>query len=208
MKLSRLVAVWQVPLLIACAGGQTEPAEPEPAPVEAPAAPEPTAAPEPEPEPQAEAEPAPPIRVSVDVELQAKSGSKLAGKAKLSEVEGGVAVVIDVENVKPGDHGAHIHEKADCSAKDAKSAGDHYNPDKHEHGLPDKEQRHLGDLGNISVGKDGKGHLEITIPGANLRTEDAHSFVGRAIIIHEKKDDGKQPVGNAGGRIGCGEIKP
>ena len=26
---------------------------------------------------------------------------------------------------EPGHHGAHIHEKADCSAPDAKSAGDH-----------------------------------------------------------------------------------
>ena len=56
------------------------------------------------------------------------------------------------------------------------------------------------------MGKDGKGHTEITIPGANLKKDDPHSYLGRAIIIHEKKDDGGQPTGNAGGRIGCGVI--
>ncbi|MBI3291414.1 MAG: superoxide dismutase family protein, partial [Elusimicrobia bacterium] len=29
---------------------------------------------------------------------------------------------------------------------------------------------------------------------------------GRAVIVHEKADDFGQPVGNAGGRIGCGLI--
>ena len=87
-----------------------------------------------------------------------------------------------------------------------KSAGGHFNPDKHDHGLPTADARHLGDLGNLEVGKDGKGHTEITIPGANLKKDDPHSYLGRAIIIHEKKDDGGQPTGNAGGRIGCGVI--
>ena len=29
---------------------------------------------------------------------------------------------------------------------------------------------------------------------------------GASIIVHAKKDDGGQPTGNAGGRIGCGVI--
>jgi Cu-Zn family superoxide dismutase len=40
-----------------------------------------------------------------------------------------------------------------------------------------------------------------------LKAADPASFVGRAIIVHAKKDDGGQPTGNAGGRIGCGVIK-
>ncbi|MBI3323135.1 MAG: superoxide dismutase family protein, partial [Candidatus Omnitrophica bacterium] len=30
---------------------------------------------------------------------------------------------------------------------------------------------------------------------------------GRSLILHEKVDDFGQPLGNAGGRIGCGVIR-
>jgi Cu-Zn family superoxide dismutase len=154
----------------------------------------------------AEAAPAA-TRRQIDVPLEAKSNSKLKGKAVLTELEGGVRVVLTLEGVEPGEHGAHVHEKGDCSSADGESAGGHFNPQGHAHGLPGTDRRHLGDLGNITIGQDGKGKLEIVAPGANLHATDSSSFVGRAIIVHTKKDDGGQPTGNAGGRIGCGVIK-
>jgi Cu-Zn family superoxide dismutase len=58
----------------------------------------------------------------------------------------------------------------------------------------------------MTVGADGKGHVEVTTnmlsvaPGPN-------SVVGRGIIVHAKADDMQtQPTGNAGGRIGCGVV--
>ncbi len=144
---------------------------------------------------------------TVEVTLQAKSGSKLTGKAVLTEGADGVKVALSVENVSPGEHGAHFHEKGDCSAPDGASAGGHFNPGGHQHALPSGSPRHLGDIGNITVDKDGKGTLEIVATGANLKDGDPSSFLGKSIIVHEKKDDGGQPTGNAGGRIGCGEIK-
>lgn len=143
----------------------------------------------------------------MEVPLQAKSGSKLSGKVTLTEAPEGVKVVMMVENVSPGEHGTHVHEKGDCSAEDGSSAGGHFNPGGHPHALPADSPRHLGDFGNITVGQDGKGTLEVMATGANLKDGDPSSFVGRAVIVHEKKDDGGQPTGNAGGRIGCGEIK-
>jgi superoxide dismutase, Cu-Zn family len=198
-------------VVAACA---SQPAEPPAAP-EAPAAPPAPATPEAAPAAPA-AEPAPAAAApapaaaalkTIEVPLEAKSGSKLSGKAVLTETEGGVHVVLTLEGVDPGDHGAHVHEKGDCSAADGASAGGHFNPASKDHGLPGADKRHLGDLGNIVVGKDGKGTLDITAPGANLKATDTNSFVGRAIIVHAKKDDGGQPTGNAGGRIGCGVIK-
>lgn len=197
-------------VLSACASQPSEPAAAPEVPPASPPTEEAAATTASEPAtPDAQAAAATPAAAprSVEVPLEAKSGSKLSGKAVLTETEGGVHVVLTVEGVDAGDHGAHIHEKGDCSAADGASAGGHFNPLSKDHGLPGAEKRHLGDLGNITVGKDGKGSLDITAPGANLKAGDAASFVGRSIIVHSKKDDGGQPTGNAGGRIGCGVIK-
>ncbi len=190
-------------VLVACAGQPAEPAAAPAAPSAAPVETAPAAAVP----PAAEAAAAPAAPRSIEVPLEAKSGSKLTGKAVLTETEGGVHVVLTLEGLEPGEHGAHVHEKGDCSAPDGASAGGHFNPQSKDHGLPGAEKRHLGDLGNITIGKDGKGSLDITAPGANLKASDPTSFVGRAIIVHAKKDDGGQPTGNAGGRVGCGVIK-
>jgi Cu-Zn family superoxide dismutase len=206
-----ILAFGTVGLLSAC-GGSAEPpaappAPPPPAASEAPPPPAATVAATPAPAPAAPAEPPKAEPRTLEVTIEAKSGSKLSGKATLSEVEGGVKVVLSVEGVTPGgDHGAHVHEKGDCSAPDGASAGGHFNPQGNEHALPTVAKRHLGDLGNLKIGKDGKGSLEITIPGANLKAGDPNSFAGKSIIVHAKKDDGGQPTGNAGGRIGCGVI--
>lgn len=192
-------------LLVACGGGATEPPAAPPAPPPPPAV-ETAAAEKPEPKAEPEAPKAAEPRM-LQVKIEPKSGSKLSGSASLMEVEGGVKVTLSVEGVTPGgDHGAHIHEKGDCSSPDGKSAGGHFNPSGNDHALPTTPKRHLGDLGNLTIGKDGKGSLEITIPGANLKAGDANSFAGKAVIVHAKKDDGGQPVGNAGDRIGCGVI--
>jgi len=139
--------------------------------------------------------------------VQSRSSSKVTGKATLTETADGVKVVLALEGLAPGDHGAHVHEKGDCSAPDATSAGGHFNPGGHPHALPSGSPHHLGDLGNIVAGKDGKATIEVVALGANLKDSDPNSFLGRSIIIHEKKDDGGQPTGNAGGRVGCAEIK-
>src|SRR5690606_10236062 len=153
--------------LVACFGcGGSQPA-PE-------AAPQPEA--EPAVEPPAEPPPAAPASAaaeestaeappaSVEVECHAKSKSKLPGKGSLTETAEGVKVVLTIEGISPGDHGAHVHEKGDCSSPDGSSAGGHFNPGTHPHALPANSPRHLGDLGNITIGKDGKGTLEIVAP--------------------------------------------
>jgi len=191
----------------ACGGSQQSAAPattPEPAPGDAVGDGAPGAEPEKTPEAAA---PSVVTEKSVHVAFLAKSGSKLAGSGTLTETSEGVTVSLALENVPPGEHGAHVHEKGDCSAPDASSAGSHFNPASHPHALPESSPRHLGDLGNINVGSDGKGTIDILAQGANLKPGDPSSFLGKSIIIHEKKDDGGQPAGNAGGRIGCAPIE-
>lgn len=127
------------------------------------------------------------------------------GIVTFTKVDDGIKVVADINGLKPGDHGFHIHEYGDCSANDGTSAGVHFNPENMQHAGPMSEMRHEGDIGNITADKNGKAHLEWT--DALLSFKGENSIIGRGIIIHADKDDMKtQPTGNAGGRVGCGVI--
>jgi Cu-Zn family superoxide dismutase len=140
-------------------------------------------------------------------ELEARSGSTLKGHATFTEVEGGVLVEIEVHGVSPGYHAVHVHEKGDCTAPDASSAGAHFNPEGKDHGSPHAEVHHAGDLGSMFVDEKGDGHHVLLMPELTVRPG-PNSVVGRALIVHEKIDDFvTQPTGNAGGRIGCGVIR-
>jgi len=144
---------------------------------------------------------------ALEFAIEAKNGSGLTGKAELTEVDDGVKVVVDVKHIQPGLHGVHIHEVADCSAPDASSAGEHFNPEGHPHALPSDERKHLGDLGNlVAVGPDGQGRLEVVVPGATLEAGDPSSLLNRALVVHADRDTGEQPSGDSGARVGCAEL--
>jgi len=139
--------------------------------------------------------------------IEARSGSKITGTATFEEMRDDVHVTVEIAGATPGEHGVHIHEKGDCSALDASSAGPHFNPAGHAHGAPGAPMHHAGDFGNITIGPDGKGTLSLMSHDINLKGG-PKSVRGRAIVIHEKPDDLKgQPAGNAGARIGCGVIR-
>jgi Cu-Zn family superoxide dismutase len=145
----------------------------------------------------------------------AATSSTTSGVAAFSVVAGKVSVLINVIGAPPGKHGLHIHEKGDCSADDASSAGGHWNPTMHMHGAPsDGTTTHLGDLGNIEVGTDGKGTLTAANAGWTLGGSAATDVIGKAVVVHAMEDDlttqqnadaGITP-GNSGKRIACGVI--
>jgi Cu-Zn family superoxide dismutase len=137
--------------------------------------------------------------------LEAKSGSQVTGTVTFTQAGNEVQVVADIENLKPGKHGFHIHEKGDCSAPDAASAGGHFNPTHQHHGGPSTAQHHAGDLGNIEADSSGKAHLDWK---GKLQLSGADSIIGKSVVVHEKEDDLKtDPAGNSGARIACGVIE-
>lgn len=116
-----------------------------------------------------------------------------------------VRVVADIDGLKPGVHGFHIHEFGDHTSADGMSAGGHLNPMKMPHAGPDVAQRHEGDLGNITADANGHAHLDLTDSGLSLHG--AHSIIGHSVVVHAAPDDLKtQPTGNAGARVGYGVI--
>jgi Cu-Zn family superoxide dismutase len=117
-----------------------------------------------------------------------------------------VIVTAHVEGLQPNStHAIHIHEFGDATLADGTSAGGHYNPAGHDHGLPDEDHRHAGDLGNLQADSDGVANLRLEVDNFSIAGPH-HPILGRAVIIHAKKDDGGQPTGNAGPRIGIGVI--
>jgi superoxide dismutase, Cu-Zn family len=139
--------------------------------------------------------------------LEPRSKSKAKGTVAFEEIEGGVQVVAKLEGLTPGDHAFHVHEKGDCSAPDAASAGGHFDPTKQPHGAPEADARHAGDFGNLTADKDGKAEKTVVMKGITI-AEGPTSIVGKGFIVHEKADDFKtQPTGNAGGRVACGVIE-
>lgn len=139
--------------------------------------------------------------------IEPRSGNTtLYGSALFAENEAGeITLTVKLTGAPPGEHGLHLHQVADCSADNASSAGAHWNPEGHMHGMPARDS-HLGDLGNIKVGDNGRGKLVIRNAGWTAGDGSEHDVKGRAIVVHAGVDDFSDPAGNSGGRIGCGEI--
>ena len=89
-------------------------------------------------------------------ELKPDGGSGVSGTVTFKQsVKGGTTTITyKVSGLSQGDHGFHVHQFGDLS-QGCKSAGGHYNPFKKEHGGPKDDNRHVGDLGNITANKDG-----------------------------------------------------
>ena len=140
------------------------------------------------------------------VQLHPTAGHAVHGVVTFTKVSGGVRVVADIEELTPGVHGFHVHEKGDCSAPDASSAGGHFNPTGMSHCGPDCTQRHVGDLGNVIADNTGRAHYNRI--DTQLKLDGPNSIIGRSVIVHDKADDLKsQPTGGAGQRAACGVIE-
>ncbi len=141
--------------------------------------------------------------------LASASGSLVSGRLQVMSMgANAVHVAGDIGGLAPGSsHGFHIHEKGDCSAADASSAGGHFNPAGAPHGRMDVGAHHAGDIDNITADAQGVAHVNIHIPGLTLGSGAANDVAGRAIVVHADPDDyASQPAGNAGKRIACGVI--
>lgn len=135
------------------------------------------------------------------------SGSNVTGMAVFTQNGDYITLTIEIQNASPGVSAVHIHESGDCSSPDGKSAGGHWNPTGVAHGKWGEGEFHLGDLGNITVGEDGTGSIELTTDLWEIGTGSDVDVVGRGIVVHADADDfTSQPSGAAGARIGCGAI--
>ncbi|GFV42575.1 superoxide dismutase 2 [Trichonephila clavipes] len=139
-------------------------------------------------------------------------GEKVKGTVHFTQEspDGPVTVTGEINSLSKGLHGFHIHEFGD-NTNGCISAGAHFNPHSKEHGAPEDENRHAGDLGNVEAGDDGVAKVNITDKQISL--SGPLSIIGRSAVVHADPDDlGKgghelsKTTGNAGGRLACGVI--
>jgi Cu-Zn family superoxide dismutase len=141
------------------------------------------------------------------VQFVARSGSAVTGTLTLTESRDGVRLRGEIRGLKAGaEHGFHIHEKGDCSAPDATSAGGHFNPGASAHGRYGSGAHHAGDLPSLAADAAGVARIDQVIAGVTLGAG-ATSIAGRSLIVHRDADDfTTQPTGNSGPRIACGVV--
>lgn len=143
------------------------------------------------------------------VALAPASASLVSGKLTLMPMGSGVHLTGEIGGLAPGStHAIHIHEKGDCSAADATSAGGHFNPAAKAHGRVGRGDHHGGDMDNITANGEGVATVNVHAQGVVLGGGAANDVIGRAVIVHAAADDyTTQPTGNAGARVACGVIK-
>lgn len=141
--------------------------------------------------------------------LASASGSLVSGRLTLAPMGDGVHLSGEVGGLQPGSsHGFHIHEKGDCSAVDASSAGGHFNPAAQPHGRAGHGAHHAGDSDNLVADANGVARVDAHVSGVSLGGGAANDIAGRAIVVHATADDySSQPAGNAGARVACGVIR-
>ena len=135
------------------------------------------------------------------------------GSITLSESAGEVIAHIQVSGISPGLHGVHFHAVADCSDDKFLNTTGHINPHGKQHGLNNSEGPDNADLPNLVADENGNVNQIVRTPRVTLshHSDTVPALLdadGSALVIHANRDDQvSQPIGGAGGRIGCAEIR-
>ena len=150
--------------------------------------------------------PSTPAAPYVVAALQPTAGNQASGTVWFVQQGPDVLVRGRVSGLKPNqEHGFHVHEKGDCSAPDATSAGAHLNPDGKPHG-PQTGPHHAGDMPALKADASGTAEFRATVQGSVLNGAPG-DFAGKGLVVHAAPDDyTTQPTGNSGARIACGVI--
>lgn len=143
---------------------------------------------------------APDVPVST-ANLLSSSGAVL-GTVRVFSEPTGVMLRIDAAGLPAGQHGVHVHAVGRCDTPAFTSAGSHWNPTGKKHGHRNPAGFHMGDLGNLGVGADGKLVAGLLVPQATI--DGLRDADGAALVVHAKEDDEiTDPSGNSGDRIAC-----
>ncbi len=139
--------------------------------------------------------------------------AELLGTVTFTDTQNGLLVEVDLQDLPAGEHGFHIHENPNCTAKTdtsgqlqpALAAGGHYDPAHTGHHSGPHGNGHKGDLPVLIA--DNNGVVKTAFYMDNLTLDEIKN---RSVIIHAGGDNYKDnplPLGGGGTRIACGIIE-
>jgi len=139
-----------------------------------------------------------------DAELLPTVGNQVRGTVSFVEHPDGVQVSYNLMGLPPdSDHALQIHERGDCNAVDASSAGPVFAPaaERLKTGA-----RVEGDLGNIHADSNGVATGFIVAPDVSL--DGIRSVLRRAVLVHHDAiDPYAYPQRGTGAALACGVIR-
>jgi superoxide dismutase, Cu-Zn family len=137
---------------------------------------------------------------------------KAVGTITVKDTAYGALFAPDLKGLPPGLHGFHVHENADCGAKEKNgkrvpglAAGGHYDPAGSGRHEGPYGNGHLGDLPPLYVDAQGTSTLPVLAP--RIKVADLN---GRSLMIHAGGDnfsDHPAKLGGGGARQACGIVK-
>jgi len=117
------------------------------------------------------------------------SRGEAKGVVKMTQ-HGSDGVHFDVSfwNLLPGKYGFHVHRSGNLS-QGAHSLCDHYSSPGKRHGDLNDPNGHNGDLGNLTVGVDGRCKDKFVARYVSLIGDVRQTIIGRSLVVHTQKDD-------------------
>ncbi len=94
------------------------------------------------------------------------SSGKAVGDVDLMQTPAGVLIKLQIKGLTPGEHAFHVHAVGKCEAP-FESAGPHFNPGNHKHGMMSGEG-HAGDMPNLHVPQSGELSVEVVNSAISL----------------------------------------
>lgn len=134
------------------------------------------------------------------------AAGKPHGHVDLTSDGNNIIVKGAITGLAAGQYGMHLHAVGQCEVPDFKSAAGHWNPSARQHGSENPAGAHAGDLGNLQIGNDGRGIIDLRVEGQGLVGQQGLiDDDGAAIVVHAGPDDNMtDPSGNSGSRLLCG----
>ncbi|XP_011707479.1 PREDICTED: superoxide dismutase [Cu-Zn]-like [Wasmannia auropunctata] len=113
-------------------------------------------------------------------------GKSVEGTVHFEQAEGSETVKVtgQISDLQKGLHAFHIYDFGYDTNGDE---GAHFNPLGKDHGGPDHDVLHVGDLENV---KAGTGSIaEVNIIDSMIQLSGSHSIIGRTLVVHADPDD-------------------
>lgn len=135
-------------------------------------------------------------RHATRLELRPSTGPGPTASAALEEVGGTVHMKVAVHHAPPGPLQIAVHERGPCTER-------YLEGDQIADAGPMRDAQQVVDFSApISVGKNGNGKAELTVPDANLDARDERTLLGKALVIARAAHGASNPAA-----LACAQIR-